>query len=524
MKHRIKVLLVALLMVSLLLTCALADGTGLVITSAEQNSNDSGLTIRIASALPNATTKDSYKVTLGGNVLNVTGVTSAEEFVQSESTGGTVTIPDAASIGGTSWIFLTDVSTVSTDSKTSYPVTATLDALIDMIGSNDNAALVTTAMPAPEDLTSGKTSLKNQIKAATQFDKNADKLYDAVIASLDYLMTSGKALSNKCLVVLSKGDNKNGNVSLNEVLDKIAASNVAVYTIAYTDGNASRDFGSMAQESIRNGHGGYEINKDNTGGKIQDEAASIIQRSERDRRHQSDFTLDGSVVIASGTASLVITTEGPTKKGIDNTLVITFTDGDLSATAAYVMSDVSYPKEGFFEWLSDGLKRGDAASVAVVAGAVILLALIAMLIIRFIRGKKNKNINYNAGEVVTAPANDEANVTSIPDDRPIDPRSRRLQLVLREATGKIHRAMITPEGISAGRQGDNHVVLDSNDKHISRRHFTVKLQNEDVILESVSETNGTYVNGMRVEGPIALRQKDVIRVGSTEMTVSWKYV
>lgn len=527
MKHRITVVMVALLLLSLLLPCAFADDTGLAIIDAKQNTEDYSLQINIANALADADKVDNYKVTLGGNVLKLRSVTASSEEPKVEN--GNDNTAQASVKNGTSWIFLVDVSTVSTDKNTSYPLTDTLDALIDMIGINDNAALVTTAMSSPEDLTKGHTSLKNQMKEATKFDKTANRLYDSVIESLDFLMSSDKAMTNKSLVVLSKGDNKNGYASLNDVLDKIVASDVAVYTVAYIDAGASRDFGSMAQESIKSGHGGAEINKDTvSSAKIQYEAASIIQRAERDRKRNPG---ENDVTIPANATAYVIQTERPDEEGVDSTLVVSFKDGDLTTSAAYVIEEqLMYPKKGFFEWLISGLKQGDIACVGLVAGAAVLLVLIVVLIIRAI-GKKNRKqdqTNYNVGEVVPPPVNDVSQAAPVTTTTPSTivgvPQRRRLQLSLREASGKSHRAILTAEGISAGRQGDNHVVLDSEDKHISRHHFTVKLSGEEVILEGISETNGTYVNGMRIEGPIALRQQDIIRVGETEMTVTWKYV
>ena len=521
MKHRILVL-TAVLLVGLLLSVAMAEDMGLSILAATQNTETHGLQISIANALPDADKLENYKVTLGGNSLTLTGITEGAEAAASDTAGaGTATVTNEI---GTSWLFLVDISTVSTDSATSYPLTATLEALIDMVGSKDNAALVTTAMPTPEDMISGRTTLKNQVKAAGKFDKNANRLYDAVLQSLDFLETSDKAKPNKSLVVISKGDNKNGIASLTDVLDKIQASNVTVYTIAYIDGGASRDFGSMAQESIKSGHGGSEINKDTVGsGKIQEAAASIIQRAERDRKR--DAGEGGGATPASSTV-YTITTEQP-REGVDKTVVVFFTGGDLNANAAFVIDgDIVYPKKSFFDWLFTGLKEGNITCVAIVAGVAVLLVLIVVLLIKLLGKKGDKVMDYNAGEVVAPPVNETSvtQTTTITSGVNEPNERKRLQLTLREATGKTHRAMLTQEGVTAGRQGDNHIVLDSNDKHISRHHFMLKQNGEEVILESVSETNGTYVNGMRVEGPIALRQKDVIRVGGSEMTVTWKYV
>lgn len=528
MKHRISVMMIALLLASLLLPCAFAEEGGLAVVSAKQNTDNRGLQIDIANALANADKLENYKVTLGGNLLTLRSVTASSDNSTAEKKEEDNAAPMAAE-DGTSWIFLVDISTVSSNAQRGIPLIDTLGSLFNLISKKDNAALVNTAMFAPVELIgesdSPKAKLNEQLKATTKYNASANKLYDAVIESLEFLMTNSEAKDNKCLVVLSKGDNKNGDASLNDVLDKIDKSNVAVYTIAYIDGVASADFGSMAQESIKAGHGGGEINKDTIdNGEYKDVAPSVIQRAERERNRKPE---EEDAEIPENTApKFVLQTDQPKDKGVDNTVVVSFTEGGTTTSAAFVIAnDIVYPQKGFFDWLGSGLKKGDIACVAIVACAAVLLVLAAVLIIRNIRERKSEQADYNAGEDVPSPANESIISQTTTQTSIVDvPQRKRLQLSLREASGKSHRAMLTPEGISVGRQGDNHVILDSEDKHISRHHFILKQSGEEVMLESISETNGTYVNGMRVEGPIALRQKDTIRVGGTEMTVTWKYV
>ena len=158
MKHGMSVVLVTLLLLSLLLPCALAEDAGLAIVKAEQNTEDLGLEINIVSDFADADKVDNYKVTLGGNVLNIQSVTASDGTQKEESTGQLV-IPSNDS--GTSWVFLVDISTVATDS-TPYKLTATLDSLFGLIGTNDNAALVNTAMTyGPEYLTEETGTLRN---------------------------------------------------------------------------------------------------------------------------------------------------------------------------------------------------------------------------------------------------------------------------------------------------------------------------------------------------------------------------
>ena len=66
---------------------------------------------------------------------------------------------------------------------------------------------------------------------------------------------------------------------------------------------------------------------------------------------------------------------------------------------------------------------------------------------------------------------------------------------------------------SIGRQTDNMVVI--NQRAISGRHASIKLDGENVILEDLQSTNGTILNTKRIDRPMLLQQDDVIKIGSS---------
>jgi serine/threonine protein kinase len=55
------------------------------------------------------------------------------------------------------------------------------------------------------------------------------------------------------------------------------------------------------------------------------------------------------------------------------------------------------------------------------------------------------------------------------------------------------------------------------DPHVSRVHFRVEVNDDNVILVDHDSAGGTFVNGRRVGGPHALRPGDVIRAGNSEL-------
>lgn len=68
-----------------------------------------------------------------------------------------------------------------------------------------------------------------------------------------------------------------------------------------------------------------------------------------------------------------------------------------------------------------------------------------------------------------------------------------------------------------GRGPEADAVLEG-DEFASGRHARVFRRGDDVYLEDLGSTNGTFVNGQRLAAERRLRSGDVVVVGSTEMT------
>ena len=73
-----------------------------------------------------------------------------------------------------------------------------------------------------------------------------------------------------------------------------------------------------------------------------------------------------------------------------------------------------------------------------------------------------------------------------------------------------------PVPLTIGRGGDNTAVLDGDD-YASARHARVESQRDGVWILDLGSTNGTWVNGQRMDGRHRLRDGDVVRIGQTEL-------
>ena len=87
----------------------------------------------------------------------------------------------------------------------------------------------------------------------------------------------------------------------------------------------------------------------------------------------------------------------------------------------------------------------------------------------------------------------------------------QFQFVMR--SGPTPGVVFTLDGdqIHLGRDAANGVAI--NDAEISRKHSRLSFQGGKYVLEDLGSTNGTFVNGQRLAGPVVLKPGDVVSLG-----------
>jgi pSer/pThr/pTyr-binding forkhead associated (FHA) protein len=94
--------------------------------------------------------------------------------------------------------------------------------------------------------------------------------------------------------------------------------------------------------------------------------------------------------------------------------------------------------------------------------------------------------------------------------------SGRLVVVHSEVLSVGQEYELNSSALTVGRGGRNDVSIEG-DEFASARHLRVEPRRDGVWVSDLGSTNGTFVNGVRIDQPRKLMQGDVVRVGETEL-------
>jgi len=90
-------------------------------------------------------------------------------------------------------------------------------------------------------------------------------------------------------------------------------------------------------------------------------------------------------------------------------------------------------------------------------------------------------------------------------------------LVIRQGDGAGGEYPLEDETVIGREHGSADVVL--TDPGISRRHVAVRAGAGRITVEDLGSSNGTYVNGRRIDGEVEIANGDEIRLGGTVVSV-----
>ncbi|MDM0115919.1 FHA domain-containing protein [Variovorax sp. J22R133] len=88
------------------------------------------------------------------------------------------------------------------------------------------------------------------------------------------------------------------------------------------------------------------------------------------------------------------------------------------------------------------------------------------------------------------------------------------KLIMPTANGGVRQVLLHENENTLGRGAQNDIVIDSNSA--SRAHALIVVEPAFVTIQDLGSSNGTFVNGERVESQV-LADGDTIRIGAFEM-------
>lgn len=161
---------------------------------------------------------------------------------------------------------------------------------------------------------------------------------------------------------------------------------------------------------------------------------------------------------------------------------------------------------------------------AVIAGFVVLVIIILLIIIAVVKSKikKRKGLLVVDNKMVLADRVDEQihlhinkvqTGTAVNQGFPICLIVKSGGKVVKEINARVDGSLI----VGRGEICDLYI----DDLHMSKQHFAIEFSNNMLMIMDLDSKNGTYLNGVRLNGKRRLSQNDLIRAGSLEMVIRW---
>ncbi len=205
--------------------------------------------------------------------------------------------------------------------------------------------------------------------------------------------------------------------------------------------------------------------------------------------------------------------------------VLTFKDklykGDYQIKFSGI-TDCSMEKNdltGMDDFELDGARQGRSSAfwMSLIAGiaVAVTLGVIVVILVVYKKVKKNKGVIYVDGKAALASNVDVKQHVSV-----VNLPQKTVTFLLRDQISGNCELKVTINGSAmAGRSEDCDIYFD--DPKMSRQHFALETDGNDVYITDLESSNGTFINGVRLEKRRKLLPDDEITAGNIQAKVIW---
>ena len=108
--------------------------------------------------------------------------------------------------------------------------------------------------------------------------------------------------------------------------------------------------------------------------------------------------------------------------------------------------------------------------------------------------------------------------TLVPEDPEATRGAARLHLMVESPGATIRHVKLRGQTLTVGRTAPADLILDGND--VSRRHCEFRIGRGGVLVTDLGSTNGTFVDGRKIEAPARLAPGGTARIGAHVLTLA----
>lgn len=388
--------------------------------------------------------------------------------------------------------------------------------------------------------------------AVTKQDTN---LYFAISEALKSLEQNANVNTKRCLIIFSDGaDEQDTGITKDEVINKIEVSDIPVFTVAMISQKktnaqleAAKVLGSFARTSIGGVHYAPLL-EDYEYDAVVDMIKAEINNSYKICCEIKDIELSASACelqitwkFADGT-DFIDQKEIPSDR-IRDYIVMTPEQIVEEPVVEELTVEETNAEEPVIEPSTEEVVEDEGGvSLVVLIAIIVIVVIVVIIIIMIISSNKKKKEEARLQQEMMARAEAEriqaekeraererllamerAKAAAAAAPPPPAPKIPDITLKLIKLGTKKDEVINLPihKECKFGRSQEKCDYAIPGDKSLSSLHCTFIYRNKKVYIRDEKSTNGSFINGIPLEGEHELQQDDVIYIGSYKYRVMW---